>query len=179
VLGTARDSARARALHGCAAAVHALDVTDPDSVSTLALALAGEPVDLLINSASLEGAGGAAFGDLDYAAWAELLETNLFGPFRVAEALLPSLRAGLRRQVATLAGPAGGILRQSVRAAVRAATRSAARGLAWEGFTLVVLQPAVELPVAANVRGLRRVLDGLATADTGSCLASDGTPLPW
>jgi NAD(P)-dependent dehydrogenase (short-subunit alcohol dehydrogenase family) len=148
-------------------------------VRALALVLAGGPIDLLINSASLEGAGGAALGDLDYAAWAELLETNLFGPFRVAEALLPSLRAGLRRQVATLAGPAEGIQREAVRAAVRAATRIAARDLAWQGFTLVVLQPAAELPVAANVKGLRRVLDGLATADTGSCLTSDGTPLPW
>jgi hypothetical protein len=29
------------------------------------------------------------------------------------------------------------------------------------------------------VQGLRRVLDGLASAVSGSCLASDGTPLPW
>jgi NAD(P)-dependent dehydrogenase (short-subunit alcohol dehydrogenase family) len=178
VLGTAREPDRASDLQRCAA-VHPLDVTDPDSVRALALALAREPVDLLINNAGLVGAGCAALGDLDYAAWAERLETDLFGPFRVAEALLPSLRAGLRRQVATIAGPAGGIQRESVRAAIRAATRSAARVLAWQGFTLVVLQTAAKLPVAANVQGLRRVLDGLASADSGSCLASDGTPLPW
>jgi NAD(P)-dependent dehydrogenase (short-subunit alcohol dehydrogenase family) len=178
VLGTVREPALARDLRACAAAVHALDVTDPDSVRALAEALAAEPVDLLIANAGHQDDGASAFGDLDYAAWAERLETDLFGPLRVAEALLPSLRAGLRRQVATIAGPAGGIQREAVRAAVRAATQVAARELAWQGFTLVVLQPAAEAAPAAGARKLRRVLDGLATAHTGTCLDSDGTPLP-
>ena len=49
----------------------------------------------------------AYLGDLDYAGWAEVLETNLFGPLRVTEALLANLRAGQRRQVVIITGDTG------------------------------------------------------------------------
>ena len=110
VHGTAREPARAAnllAIDGVAA-VHQLDVTDPDSVRALAQALDRQPIDLLLHHAASRAPWDAYLGDLDYAGWAEVLETNLFGPLRVTEALLANLRAGRRRQVVILTDHAGG-----------------------------------------------------------------------
>ena len=201
VIATARDPSAARPLAAEAAdriTFLPLDVTDPDSIARLATALAGRPLDLLVNNAGIYGPRAAPMGDLDYHAWAEVLETNLFGPMRLTEALLPNLRAGRRRQVATLSSrlaslalntTGGSYAYRSSKAAVNAAMLSLARDLAGEGFTVVLLSPGwvrtdmggsgADLAPEESVAGLRRVLDGLTTADNGRFMGHDGSPIPW
>ena len=65
--------------------VHSLDVTDDKSVANLADKLRGENIDILINNAGVIGQRDG-FGRLDYDIWAETMDTNVFGPMRVAEA---------------------------------------------------------------------------------------------
>lgn len=198
VIGTARRPEAAPPAQGPAVGLKQLDVTDPESVRALAGGLAGQPIDLLVNNAGIYGPRGNPLGDLDYHAWAEVLETNLFGPVRVAEALLPNLRAGQRRQIATISSRMGSIgsnksggsyAYRSAKAAVNAAMKSISLDLAGEGFTVVVLHPGwvrtdmggreADLPTEASVAGLVQVLDRLTTADNGRFLNYDGTPLPW
>ena len=190
--GTAREPARAAnllAIDGVAA-VHQLDVTDPDSVRALAQALDRQPIDLLLHHAASRVPRDAYLGDLDYAGWAEVLETNLFGPLRVTEALLANLRAGQRRQVVIITGDTGvaatsdsggDYVHRSTAAAVRAALHCAGLDVGWEGFTVVALQPAAqrgkqralgEDELATDLRQTRTVLDGLGTAVNGQLLDS-------
>ena len=198
VHGTAREPARAAnllAIDGVAA-VHQLDVTDPDSVRALAQALDRQPIDLLLHHAASRAPRDAYLGDLDYAGWAEVLETNLFGPLRVTEALLANLRAGRRRQVVIITGDAGAAatsdsggdyVHRSTAAAVQAALHCAGLDVGWEGFTVVALQPTAprgkqralsEAELATDLQQIRTVLDGLGTAVNGHVLDRAGKVLP-
>jgi NADP-dependent 3-hydroxy acid dehydrogenase YdfG len=64
----------------------ALDVTDPASVKTAAAELDGQAIDLLLNSAGVGGARGQTIGNIDYKAWAKVLDVNTMGRLRVSEA---------------------------------------------------------------------------------------------
>jgi len=66
----------------------ALDVTDPASVKTAAAELDGKATDLLLNNAGVMGDRGQTIGDIDYEAWAKVLEANTMGPMRVSEAFV-------------------------------------------------------------------------------------------
>jgi len=58
----------------------ALDVTDPASVKAAAAELDGQAIDLLLNNAGVMGARGQTIGNIDYEAWAKVLDVNTLGP---------------------------------------------------------------------------------------------------
>ena len=66
--------------------VLALGVTDLASIKAAATALEGCAIDLLLNNAGVGGPRGQKIGNIDYEAWAEVLDVNTMGPLRVAEA---------------------------------------------------------------------------------------------
>ena len=66
----------------------ALDVTDHASVKAAAAELDGQAIDLLLNNAGVMGARGQTIGNIDYEAWAKVLEANTMGPMRVSEAFV-------------------------------------------------------------------------------------------
>ena len=80
------------------AAHGAMDVADPASVAAAFGAIGA--IDALVNLAGFAPAR-APVVETDPATWAEVLETNLTGAFRVAQAAMPKLRAA-----ATLGRPA-------------------------------------------------------------------------
>src|SRR5262245_3005913 len=72
--------------------IHALDVTDPDSVRALAAAIGDRPIDLLVNCAGVYGGGRQHLPDIDYEDAIRTYQVNALGPLRVTIALLPSLK---------------------------------------------------------------------------------------
>ena len=71
------------------------DVADDASVARAARAAReGGPFDLLIHNAGINPRKGQAFGSADPAAWARMLDVNVLGPLRVAEAFRPLMREG-------------------------------------------------------------------------------------
>ena len=160
--------------------------------------LGGRPIDLLINNAGIYGPDSDQLGRFDYGAWERVLAVNTLGPLRVTEALLPNLRAGSKRTVATLTSAMGSIadntsggalFYRSSKAALNAAMKTLAIALRSERFTVVVLHPgwvrtdmggpAATLDVATSAAGLIEVIAGLAPADTGRFLNYNGAALPW
>jgi len=203
VLACCRDPAGAAPLAQLAAAsdgrieLQRLDVDDPASVAAAAAALAGRPVDLLINNAGVVGNRAAAVGSMDYEVFASTLATNVLGPVRITEAFLGNLLAGDGKRVATVSSRMGSIglaesnalIYRTSKAAVNMAMRCAALQLAGKGLVFAVLHPgwvrtdmggpSAAIGVEESVSGMRRVIDGLAEKDNGGFFNYDGASLPW
>ena len=71
-----------------------LDVTDPARVEATARGIEADPgrLDLLVNNAGVVGGSGDRAADIDIDEVHRVLETNLFGAWRLAQAVLPLLR---------------------------------------------------------------------------------------
>lgn len=175
-----------------------LRVDDAASVAAMAAGLRDRPIDLLVNNAGIYGPKPSRLGSLDYTAMAEVLLVNSIGPLRVAEALLPNLRAGKRKQIATVSSRMGSIalhtsggdyIYRSSKSAVNMAMRCLSGDLAAEGFTVIVCHPGwvqtdmggkdATIDVPTSVGGLTRLFDGLTPSHNGRFFNYDGAELPW
>lgn len=185
--------------------VHALDVTDGAAVTALAAALAGQPVDVLLNVAGVIGGGPAVagggrqrFGAQDYEDWRHVLDVNVLGPMRMAEAFIGQLEAGEQKKIVSLTSRMGSIadntsggyyVYRSSKAALNAVVKSLAIDLAPRGIIAVPIHPgwvrtdmggpSAPLSVEDSAAGIRKVIAGLTTADSGRFLRHDGSGLPW
>ena len=91
--------------------VHALDVTKADSVKALVDELSGVAIDVLINNGAMnpDESGQQFGGDIDYDAWAETMDTNVYGVMRVTKALLPSLLLSEQKKLIHIGSRAGSV----------------------------------------------------------------------
>ncbi|MGI9344596.1 MAG: SDR family NAD(P)-dependent oxidoreductase [Gammaproteobacteria bacterium] len=116
VYASMRAPAKASALQEAAAAeqlsirVPTLDVTRPDTFAEFVQHIVAEAggIDVLVNNAGILRPG--AFEDIDEAALRLVMETNFFGPFLLARAVLPQMRAqasGCIIMISSLSGVAG------------------------------------------------------------------------
>ena len=128
----------------------ALDVTDSASIKAAAAELDGQAIDLLLNNAGVRGARGQTIGNIDYEAWAKVLDANTMGPMRVSEAFVDHVARSERKLIVTLTSgmgsiadntSGGSIAYRSSKAAVNMVMRSLAIDLAPRGITCVVVNP--------------------------------------
>ena len=128
----------------------ALDVTDEASIKAAAAQLDGQAIDLLLNNAGVMGARGQTIGNMDYEAWAKVLDANTMGPMRVSEAFVDQVARSKRKLIVTLTSgmgsladntSGGSIAYRSSKAAVNMVMRSLAIDLAPLGITCVVVNP--------------------------------------
>jgi len=80
----------------------ALDVIDPVSVQAAAAKLDGQTIDLLLNNAGIGGPRGQGVGNIDYEAWAKVLDVNTMGPLRVSEAFVDHVAQSERKLIVTI-----------------------------------------------------------------------------
>lgn len=144
------------------------DVADPGSVAAMA-ARAGElggPVHGLVNNAGLADAvGGKEFQDLDVEEWDRIMTVNARGPWLVARALLPQLRASGSGRVVNVASDAAlyGSPRLAhyiaSKGALIALTRAMARENGDHGVTVNAVAPGLtESESAARIPAERHEL---------------------
>lgn len=200
VHATCRDPDAAPALKALAGdvRVHRLEVTAADEVAALARALAGEPIDLLVNNAGTATQRGTSLGDIDYAEWERQMRINAMAPLRVAEALAANVAASQRRVMMFMSSRAGSIadnlaggryLYRSSKAALNAVVRSLAIDLIPKRVIVVAVHPgwaktdmggpAAPLETAAAVAALRTLVDRLEPHHSGRFLNYDGQELRW
>jgi NAD(P)-dependent dehydrogenase (short-subunit alcohol dehydrogenase family) len=197
VIGTARNPETATELKALEVNVLQLDVANAESVAALARSLKGQPIDLLINNAGIFPRV-SSLAEVDFDDVARTLEVNTVGPMRVTRALLPNLRAGKSRQIVNITSGLGSIenntfgqyygYRES-KAALNMFTRTLALELKDEGITCIVMSPGwvrtdmggpnANLSPNESITGMRKVIEDLTLADTGSYWNYDGTTLPW
>ena len=178
--------------------IMAFDVTDPTSVKASAAELDGQAIDLLLNNAGVGGPRGQTIGNIDYKAWAKVLDVNTMGPLRVAEAFVDHVARSERKLVITLTSGMGSIADntsggafayRSSKAAVNMVVRSLAIDLAPRGITCVVVNPGwvrtdmggsqATLTPAESVKRLRALIETLGPAQSGKFFNHDGREYPW
>jgi NAD(P)-dependent dehydrogenase (short-subunit alcohol dehydrogenase family) len=195
VLAGARDPDRAGVPDHEAITYVQLDVADQASVDRLAELVGSDPgrLDVLVNNAGVYGLPiGAADYDLDEAH--EVLEVNLFGAWRLAQATLPLLLRSNHRRIVNLSSGAGQL---SDMGGGRAAYRISKSGLnaltrilaAEEGALLVnTMCPGWVRTDMGGPSASRSVEEGADTAVWLATLPDDGPsggffrdrkPIPW
>ena len=114
VILTARDEAKAReaaeAIDGEVRPLE-LDVSDAASIESAAAAVSADPgrLDVLVNNAGIGADFGVAGVDPDFGAIQTTLETNFFGAYRLAVALLPLLRQSEHPRIVNVSSGMGGV----------------------------------------------------------------------
>jgi NAD(P)-dependent dehydrogenase (short-subunit alcohol dehydrogenase family) len=175
-----------------------LDVTDPLSIKAAAAELAGRAIDVLLNNAGVGGVRGQTIGNIDYKAWAKVLDVNTLGPMRVAEAFVDNVARSERKLIVTITSGMGSIADntsggafayRSSKAAVNMVVRSLAIDLAPRGITCVVINPGwvqtdlggsqATLAPAESVTRLRRLMERLGPAQSGRFFNYDGREYAW
>jgi NAD(P)-dependent dehydrogenase (short-subunit alcohol dehydrogenase family) len=183
-----------------------LDVADDTRGHQAAAALERDPgrLDVLVNNAAayVDWAETAAGADL--AATRQVLEVNLFGPWRLTNALLPLLRRSPHPRVVNVSSGAGshgddqfGLARRGgaaasygiSKAALNALTSTLAAELAGTPILVNAVCPGLTATwPGAEAMGARPVTEGAASVlwaatlpDDGPSgeLRRDGQPLPW
>jgi len=176
----------------------ALDVTDPSSIKPAAAELDGQAIDLLLNNAGVMGARGQTIGNIDYDAWAKVLDANTIGPMRVSEAFVDHVARSERKLIVTLTSGMGSladntsggwIAYRSSKAAVNMVMRSLAIDLAPRGITCVVVNPGwvqtemgganATLTPLESVTALRGLIETLGSAQSGKFFNYDGREYAW
>jgi NAD(P)-dependent dehydrogenase (short-subunit alcohol dehydrogenase family) len=176
----------------------ALDVTDPASVQAAAAELEGQTIDLLLNNAGIGGPRGQTIGNIDYEAWAKVLDVNTMGPLRVSEAFVDHVAQSERKLIVTITSGMGSLADntsggayayRSSKAAVNMVMRSLAIDLAPRGITCVVINPGwvrtdmggpqATLTPAESVTQLRRLIETLEPAQSGKFFNYDGREYAW
>jgi NAD(P)-dependent dehydrogenase (short-subunit alcohol dehydrogenase family) len=209
VIAGARDPRGARELGGLAGGnprltVVALDVTSDASVASAAAGLPERPLDLLVNNAgtygpvgwSEEGAARQGAGQMDYAAWRQILEVNLLGAFRVAAAFQPALARSARPLHVLMSSDLGSIEnnrqgRSHAYRSSKAALNMVGKGLAieWPTIITVALAPGwcrtdlggadAPLDPADSVAAQQETFTRLTLADSGRFIDRFGGSVPW
>jgi NAD(P)-dependent dehydrogenase (short-subunit alcohol dehydrogenase family) len=204
VYAACRDPKSASELHRLADAsagklrILTLDVTDPASVKVRAAELDGQAIDLLLNNAGIGGPRGQTIGNIDYGAWAKVLDVNTMGPMRVSEAFVDNVARSKRKLIVTLTSgmgsigdntSGGSIAYRSTKAALNMVMRTLAIDLAPRGITCVVVNPGwvrtdmggphATLTPAESVTRLRGLIETLGPAQSGKFFNHDGREYPW
>jgi NAD(P)-dependent dehydrogenase (short-subunit alcohol dehydrogenase family) len=193
VIAACRNSSAELAALGVAV-VAGVDVATEAGAGALARALAGRPVDILINNAGVHRADG--LGRLDFDRIRAQFETNALGPLRITEALLPNLKQGAKVAIITSRsgsigdnGSSGNYGYRMSKAAVNMAGVNLALDLKGRGIAVAILHPgmvrtamgaspqAVEPADAA--RRLMARIDELTLEGSGRFLHAEGYALPW
>ena len=178
--------------------VHQLDVDQTVSVTALKAELGDQPFDVLLNNAGIMGQRNAARGNIDYEAWQGCMNTNVFGPMRVAEAFADNVAASSQKKLITISSRMGSITEtqatnsivyRSSKAAVNMVMKILANDLGSQGVIVTCFHPGwvrtdmggagADISVQESAGGIRQVVAGLGAADNGTFRNYDGENIPW
>jgi NAD(P)-dependent dehydrogenase (short-subunit alcohol dehydrogenase family) len=201
IIGACRDPDHADAaeLRSIAKRVLACDISDQASVDAMAKELKGTPIDILINNGALPPDTGT-LAELDMARVEQVVSVNGVAPVRIAQALLPNLRKGDRKVIASISSDLGSIAGanhetigyyayRAGKAALNMFNACIGRELQPAGFTCLALHPGwvrtrmggdrAPLDAKASVEGMIRVIENSSPAQSGAFLDFKGHTLPW
>jgi NAD(P)-dependent dehydrogenase (short-subunit alcohol dehydrogenase family) len=174
--------------------VRKLDVSDLAAIDALADELRGEPIDILLSNAGL-GKHHPPFAQTDYAQWHRILDINLIGPMKLAEAFVEHVAASPMKVMAfvssrmgsiTLNMTGGSYAYRSSKAGLNALVKGLAIDLQPRHIVVLALhpgwaktEPGARVDVDRSVAGMRAVIHRCSPHETGCFFAFNDTLLPW
>ena len=171
-----------------------LDVADLAAIDALAAELRGEPIDILLSNAGL-GKHHPPFAQTDYAQWRRILDVNLIGPMKLAEAFVEHVAASAMKAMAFVSSRMGSIALnmtggsyayRSSKAGLNAVVKGLAIDLQPRQIVVLALhpgwaktEPGARVDVDRSVSGMRAVIQRCGRHETGCFFAFNDTLLPW
>jgi NAD(P)-dependent dehydrogenase (short-subunit alcohol dehydrogenase family) len=186
--------------------IESLDVADHANIDALAQQLQGVAIDVLLNNAGMYGPvpfsqGGVAhqaFGNTDYVNWQRVMQVNLFGPMKMAEAFITHVQASEQKKIVTLSSMLGSMGLNTIggmypyrtsKAAVNMMMHSMGIDLQKQGVLAVAMHPGwartamggenAEIDPREGVIGVIDVIEQLSTDHLGQLNAYDGSVMPY
>ena len=170
-----------------------IEVSDPDSLATLATKLSGRRLDLLINCAGILTR--ESLDDLGLERIRRQFEVNALGPLCVTSALLNNLGQGAKVAIITSRmgsmedNTSGGMYGYRMsKAAVNMVGCSLSHDLRERGITVILLHPGMVatemtghkgISPRESAQGLIARMDESGMERSGSFLHANGKQLPW
>ncbi len=170
-----------------------IDITQDDSVATLAQKLQGTSIDVLINNAGVMETN--TLNNLNFDSLRRQYEVNTLGTLRVTQALLNNLHAGSKIAIITSRmgsigdNTSGGYYGYRMsKAAVSMAGKSLSEDLKSRQISVGILHPGLVstkmtdytgIPPEQAAKGLIERIDQLNTNNTGTFWHANGEVLPW
>lgn len=203
VLATCRDPQGAGEIAELVAAnenlqLFSLDVSSEASMVDFANAIKEEAIDVFVNNAGVYGPRDANFGNVDGAAWEQVMQVNAIAPLLLTQHIIGSLRQGTDKKLVYITSKMGSIddnrgggsyIYRSSKTALNSAVRSLSVDLASEGFSVAVVHPGWVLTdmggpnalidTKTSVSGMIGVIDSLSQSNSGEFFNYDGNPIPW
>lgn len=208
VIATCRTPEKATALKKLASAaknisIFQLDVTDAKSVARLAKTLARTPLDVVLNNAGIVGKNYKKTGQeinlnkVDYAEFARVLDSNLYGPLRVTEAFLPNIKKGKLKKIVSISSRSGSLTNAWYDAVAYGVSKSGLnyimRGFSFEftkskiifinlspGWTRTdMTSPKATYAVEDSAVRLKKIISKATLKDTGRFIDRNGKDIPW
>jgi NAD(P)-dependent dehydrogenase (short-subunit alcohol dehydrogenase family) len=202
VFACCRNPAKADALNALAAAsggkvtVHDVDLGDPATIEATARALAGTPIDVLINNAGVTGGEQQSLADTDFDEWIETLKINTLAPVRVAKAFQANLKQAkgkvlnVTSQLGASTWPFGGMYAYSTsKAALNKVTQLLALDWKGDGISVGVVHPGwvrtemggpqADISPEESASGIRNVIANLSPDNTGGFFKWNGERHAW
>jgi NAD(P)-dependent dehydrogenase (short-subunit alcohol dehydrogenase family) len=108
-VGSGEEAAAALKEEGLPVSFHQLDVTDPASVRRLTKTVADEygRADVLVNNAAINPDSGQSPLDLDMNVLRQTMETNVYAPLRLCQALIPLMQRHQYGRIVNVSSEAG------------------------------------------------------------------------
>jgi NAD(P)-dependent dehydrogenase (short-subunit alcohol dehydrogenase family) len=178
--------------------VLAMDVRESSTIKSAVTQVGDTPIDILINSAGVYGGARQRLGNMDYEAWADVLDVNTLGPMRITEAFIENLARSQRKLIVSITSGMGSIADntsggyiayRTSKAALNMVMRTLAVDLASRGIMSIVINPGwvktrmggpqAKITTGESVGGMRKVFDDLQPGGTGKFFNYDGREYPW
>ncbi len=185
--------------------IEQLDVCDHAAIEALGTKYAGTPLDVLVNNAGIIGPIPIAenihrqvFGSIDYDLWQAVLQTNTFGPIKMAETFVDNLAASEQKKIVNITSNLGSIAERSMPAMAYGTSKTAlnkastviAEQLKERGIIVALFCPGnvktrmdawgkAGVGIEESVSGLRPLIESLTMSDTGSYRDYTGRTIAW
>lgn len=172
-----------------------MDVAKAASVSGLAWLLDGEKLDVVVINAGVFGPRSEGMQPPSAEDFDAVMQTNVLGPMRMLPQLVDAL--AIDAKLAVISSRMGSIelrdnhsgwLYRASKAALNSVLKDASIALSGQA-TCIAFHPGwvrtdmggsgADLAVEESVSGMRQVLAGLQTKDSGKFFNYDGKPLAW
>lgn len=206
VIATCRNPDKADALNAIAAdyadvTIEKLDVTDHGAIDALSEKYKDTPIDVLINNAGITGGSDTQqFGNLQYDAFFQVMDVNVVGPLKIAEAFIDQVAASDQKKIVSITSSEGSLstvhgarnyFYRPSKAALNMVMLNLSREISSRDVIIGLINPGpvatdmmkgVNMPLLTpqeSVSGLISVIESLTAENSGAFLQYDGKELTW